>query len=544
MNLAIYFFLAIAVLFASWRYWRRLNYFLDVFQLEGYKLNEFTAWLTANQKDLMLRLSHKIGIGVLLVGIAGFAAGLDTASALLMVLAWPVAFASSRRYRSDQVKKPIRYTNRMKRLLAASLLLGIIPLLLFLAFGAGRELLLIPHILAGLLIADLGAPQWVLTAAELLEPRENRIQEGFKQDAREKILSRPDLKIIAMTGSYGKTSVKNAIARILSHRYNVLATPGSFNTPMGLCLVINNQLKPEHQILVLEMGARYLGDIQELCDLVTPSIAIVTNVGVAHLETMGSQDNIELEKGTIVENVEPGGLAILNADDPRVNGMSARTHVANIFRVGIENTDADLVASDISYSREGASFVVTDRSDGTRQTFRSKLLGRHNIMNLLLAIAVGRAMDLRLRQMAHAVAQMEAVDHRLKLRDEGLITVLDDAFNSNPIGARNAVEILGQFRDGKRIIITPGMVELGDIQDEENEAFGRSIAENADVVMLIGPKQTAPIRRGLVDAGFPEDAIHTFNSLAEAQRYLGEIADKGDTVLYENDLPDHYDEAA
>jgi UDP-N-acetylmuramoyl-tripeptide--D-alanyl-D-alanine ligase len=292
------------------------------------------------------------------------------------------------------------------------------------------------------------------------------------------------------------------------------------------------------------MGARYVGDIQELCELVTPGTAIVTNVGVAHTETMGDQESIALEKGTLVENVEPGGLAILNADDPRVNAMSSRNMVANFVRVGIDNTEADLVASDISYSIEGASFVVTDKETGASFPFKTQLLGRHNIMNILLAVAVGRSMDLRLRQMAHAVAQLEPVEHRLKLRNEGPILILDDAFNSNPVGAQNAVEILGQFKSGRRIVITPGMVELGEIQRDENEAFGRAMASNADLVLLIGPKQTAPILSGLLDAGFAPDRVHTFRALAEAQDFLKGFVRPGDVVLYENDLPDQYDEAA
>lgn len=544
MTVAIYTILVVAILFAAWRFWRRLRFFLHMFQLEGYKLNEFLEWLETNRDGLIVRTSHQVGLASLLFGAVGILAGQTEYAALGLVIVWPVIFASSRRYRSDNVKKPIRYTNRMKRLTVASIIVASVPLIVFCTIGFGKGLLFIPHLLAGLLIADLGCPQWVLAAARILEPRETRIQDGFKAAASAKLNTLPDLKVIAITGSYGKTSVKNAIAKILGHRYNVLATPGSYNTPMGLCLVINNQLRPEHQVLVLEMGARYVGDIQELCDLVTPSTAIVTNVGVAHTETLGPQESIALEKGTLVENVEVGGLVVLNADDPFVDAMASRTHAAEILRVGIDNTKADLLASDISYSNEGATFTVSDTNSGESQQFTSQLLGRHNIMNLLVAIAVGQSMGLRLRQMAHAVKQIEPVDHRLKLREEGPILVLDDAFNSNPVGAKNAVEILGQFRSGQRIIVTPGMVELGAIQEKENEAFGRAIAANADYVLLIGPNQTAPILRGLLDEGFEQDRISTFVSLADAQEYLKEIMQPGDVVLYENDLPDQYDEAA
>ena len=165
-------------------------------------------------------------------------------------------------------------------------------------------------------------------------------------------------------------------------------------------------------------------------------------------------------------------------------------------------------------------------------------------MNILFAIAVGRAQGLRLRAMAHAVKGMPPVEHRLKLRREGDIWILDDAFNANPVGARNAVDVLSRFDSGRRIIITPGMVELGDKQDEENEAFGSYMADRIDVALLVGHRQSKPIRDGLLSSGFSENAIHTFASLSEAQNHLRTFQRAGDIVLYENDLPDHYEEAA
>ncbi|WP_272481769.1 glutamate ligase domain-containing protein, partial [Rhodothermus marinus] len=190
---------------------------------------------------------------------------------------------------------------------------------------------------------------------------------------------------------------------------------------------------------------------------------------------------------------------------------------------------------------EGTRFVVRDET-GTEQVFQTRLLGRHNVLNILLALAVGRIFGLRLRQMAHAVAQLRPVEHRLQLRREGPITVIDDAFNSNPVGARNALEILGQFRTGRRIVVTPGMVELGAREAEENRALGRFMAQHVDLAVLIGPRRTLPIQEGLREAGFPEDRIRVFRSLFEAQDFLKTYLQPGDVVLYENDLPDQYDE--
>lgn len=390
-------------------------------------------------------------------------------------------------------------------------------------------------------MADLGGPLWVLLAGLVMRPVESAIQQGFKREARRRLRSRPDLTIVGVTGSYGKTSVKFIVAEILSQRFRVLATPGSFNTPMGICLVVNTKLRPEHQVLVLEYGVRHPGDIRELCAIAAPDAAVITSVGVAHLETMGSIENIAREKSELIACAKADAPVVLNVDDPHVAAMAERAG-GRVWRVSAEGReDADLVARDIRYGPEGASFIVRDET-GKEAAIRTKLLGKHNVVNILLGLAVGRALGLRLRQMAHAVARIEPVPHRLQLRREGPVTVIDDAFNSNPVGARNAVEILGQFDTGRRVIVTPGMIELGERQWVENRTFGEHIARHADLAVLVGERQTRPIREGLRAAGFPDENVKVVASLFEARDFLQTFLRPGDVVLYENDLPDQYDE--
>ncbi|MEX1054712.1 MAG: UDP-N-acetylmuramoyl-tripeptide--D-alanyl-D-alanine ligase, partial [Rhodothermales bacterium] len=307
--------------------------------------------------------------------------------------------------------------------------------------------------------------------------------------------------------------------------------------PMGICLVVNNMLKPEHQVLILEMGIRHRGDMRELCDIARPDLAVVTSVGIAHLETMGSMENIAREKGELLTRMKPGGAAVLNHDDDLVSSMAAP---GRVWRVSVQGT-ADITAHGIRYDSEGATFTVRDEA-GEERPFKTRLLGEHNIINILLGVAVGRAMGLRLRQIAYAVERLQPIEHRLQLRREGTITVIDDAFNSNPVGARNAVEILGQFNGGRRIIVTPGMVELGERQWEENRRLGEHIARNADLALLVGEKQTRPIQEGLASSGYPESQIKVMPSLFAAQDFLKSYLRPGDVVLYENDLPDQYGE--
>ncbi len=288
----------LASLFAVWRIGRRSRYFLHVFQLEGYKPNEYAAWLGKRTGSHILRRSHLVGLALIVLGWALVFAGWPRTGAGIAAGLWSVAFASSRLYRSERPKKPLAWTARMKRLAWATGALAAIPVLIAVGAGRGDGPPGILTYLTGLLVADFFAPYVVYLAGLLSKPVEAQVQEGFKDQARRTLQARTDLTVVAITGSYGKTSTKFVIAELLGQRFNVLATPSSYNTPMGVCLVVNNKLRPSHQVLVVEMGMRYPGDIEELCEIARPDIAVVTSVGVAHLETMGSIEAIAAEKGS------------------------------------------------------------------------------------------------------------------------------------------------------------------------------------------------------------------------------------------------------
>ncbi|MEM1127339.1 MAG: UDP-N-acetylmuramoyl-tripeptide--D-alanyl-D-alanine ligase [Bacteroidota bacterium] len=546
LTLLLYALVTVAVLFAGWRAWRRHRYFLHLFQLEGYKLPAYRRWVSSRWRLVLVRRSHLVGLGLLVMAALSFRAGLLAWTAGGVLAGWCVAFASSKLYRNDRAKKPLAYTSRLQRLLVLTTLIALGPVTAGAVIGLRMESLMgLWPFLAGFWLTDFGAPLWVMLAATLLKPVERSIQRGFKRQARALLRKRPDLLIVGITGSYGKTSTKFIIEEILKQRYNVLATPGSYNTPMGLCLVINTMLRPEHQVLVLEYGIRHPGDMEELLEIARPDVAVVTTVGVAHLETMGSAEAIGQEKGGLVAGLRAGGTAVLNLDNALTAQMADRTE-GPVWTVALEQTDeAQITARGIRYSPQGASFDVTDEENSTT-TFQTRLLGRHNVSNLLLGIAVGRVLGLRLRQIAHAVRRIEAPAHRLRLRDDQGVTIIDDAFNSNPVGAKNAVEILGQFDSGRRVIVTPGMIELGARQHEENRKLGHHIAEtltqDGDLAVLIGARQTMPIQEGLHRAEFPEERLHIFDSLFDAQDYLATYLRPGDVVLYENDLPDQFNE--
>lgn len=529
-------------------------YFLHIFQLKGYKFNEYWHWLLDHWNQRVLTLEHVLFNVIILVMLA-FMSDTVTGSAAIVILCmfgffW---FGPFNYYRGERQKKPLVFTPRMIRLTIPFVLMGLfIPAVSTLvAHNSFFPLIEISetnpplfswdiYILSfGWVLADVVLPFLVFPAGLLMLPVEKSIHSHFIRMAKEKLADMPGLTVIAITGSYGKTSTKFMIRDLLNERFRVCATPGSYNTPMGICKVINNKLNANHQVLVLEMGARYEGNIDELCDIVQPDIAVITNVGIAHLETFGSREAIARTKATLVRRLLPGGRAVLNADDPLVNSMADLRNDIEIIKTGIEN--GSVTASDIRYDHQGTHFKV-HLPDGTSEQFETRLLGAHNVQNMLLAVAVASHFGIRLKTMALAASGIKPVEHRLELKKQGEITVIDDAFNSNPVGARNAVEILSRFETGKRIIITPGMIELGALQEEENKKFGKTIGEaNLDLVILVGQNQTKPIREGIRETGYNGERVRTVDSLFEANRIVEEFAKPGDVILYENDLPDTYE---
>lgn len=540
----------------------RSRYLFQMFQQHGYKRHEFRNWIFSNFNAKILTTEHLFINLVILVLIYFFSEQVTFIAAVTIMSIFSIFwFGPVARYRPEKHKKPLIVTSRVKRQIGVFLAM-ILPLYYFfykIAFSellfyanpsiresAGSFITADPYFLTFLLVlVDVMVPLLLLISAWIVMPVENYIQEGFKKRARKKLESMPHLKVIAITGSYGKTSTKFVIDAFLKERFNVCTTPGSYNTPMGICKVINNDLEASHQVLILEMGARYEGNIKELCRIAQPDISVITNVGISHLETFGSKEAVAREKGTLAEELKRGGLLVLNGDDPAVREMG--NNRGNIRRVLIGN-NGTIRAEELSVDANGTRFKMIwldeIRKPVQSAEIQTRLLGAHNVENMLLAAAVARDFGIRIETIAVAAENMQPVEHRLELKKQGGYTIIDDAFNSNPEGAKNAVEILASFRTGKKFIITPGMIELGEKEEEENRNFGRHIASNQiDTAILIGHERSRPIAEGIVEKrtdGRPE--VIVAKSLFEANDIMKKKAEPGDVVLYENDLPDSYNE--
>lgn len=435
-----------------------------------------------------------------------------------------------------KAKKPFVVTMRVKRtyITSAAVFTLICALIGFLLTGAEPRLYFI-----GLFPVLL--PLWVALGGLLAWPIEKLVSEMYFRDAQKKLASRPDLIKIGITGSYGKTSVKFILGTILQEKFQVLVTPSSFNTPMGVTRIIREKLMPAHQVFVAEMGARHVGDIKEMCRLVHPHHGVLTSVGPQHLDTFRTLERIKSTKYELMDAIPDGGCCFFPDDKAICRELFDKTRkVKRLCSVHPGVEDADVWATDIRVSPQGSSFVLHTMNDEI--ACQTKLLGEHNIQNVILAATVGLHLGMTLRQIARGISKIAPVEHRLQLIPSAGVTIIDDAFNSNPKGAQAALKVIREF-EGRRIIITPGMVELGAEEEAFNREFGVMMADCADVAILVGKKHTAPIAEGLKSAGFSVENLHVVSTLEEASAILRQIGRPGDVALFENDLPDNYSEA-
>jgi UDP-N-acetylmuramoyl-tripeptide--D-alanyl-D-alanine ligase len=519
---------------------------VHMLQLESYQGNMYLKWLRrAGGQDLLLYLLSG-GIALMLrIGWVFFYYSLPAASTLLWYGA-DAAYIVAMLYigvsnKKQPAKKPLHYTGRVKRLFVVLFIVsGIFHMSLFLPFylsGWGDVITMnLLRYLPGMLL-----PLFVLLAHLITLPVENSVKGWYFNDARRKLAARGDVIKIGITGSYGKTSTKFILGTILEERYNTLVTPSSYNTPMGVTRIIREKLELAHEVFVAEMGARYKGDIAELCRLVGPRYGIVTSVGKQHLDTFGSYEAVLRTKSELLDALPKDGAAFLNGDNEGCRSMFSDCSLKGKYLFGLEGDDLYMKASDIRVDSTGSAFTLT-AADGATARCHTVLLGRHNIGNIAGAAALAKYLGLTMEQIAAGIEKLQPVEHRLQLI-QGHVTVIDDAFNANPAGTKAALEVLKSFAPARRIIVTPGMIELGAEEEALNEVFGRDIAGTADIAILVGKGRVEPIKRGLLQAGFAQDCIVQVNTLNDATVKLPLYTAPGSVVLFENDLPDNYDNA-
>lgn len=505
---------------------------LMMLQQNSYRKERYQKWL---------KQSGDTTSTVRLLGMVVFLASLVTWSSTDWALAMIVLFCGGNilYLLRAKYKKPLVWTKRAKRLYAVQLAMSMAVIVLGIVFFGVHSLRAAAFACSlSALLVYCGSHVITMGALLILQPYENRVNRSFYEDAERILKSMPDLTIVGITGSYGKTSTKHYLYRILSEHFDTLMTPGSYNTTLGVIRTVREMLKPYNEVFIVEMGAKNTGDIKEICDLVHPEIGIVTAVGEQHLESFKTIENVRNTKFELVDSLPATGLAVVNDDFP----YAADRKVSNVecARYAVRNkAGAQYTAEEITYGPAGTTFVM--RGPDCELKLTTRLVGECNISNLMGAVIVARRLGVPDEKIRYAVEQIEQVEHRLNMkRTPGGVTIIDDAFNSNPTGSAMALDVLASMTGGKRIAVTPGMIELGERQFDLNKAFGRKIAECADIAIVVGEYNREAIVSGIEEGQMNRENVYQADSFKHAQEILAGILKPGDTVLYENDLPDTF----
>lgn len=512
---------------------------LGALQQAGYNGSKYAAWV--RRKGNMVRsrgtlLAFLIALSSLVLGICfSFAGEWAAYVALFPVPLFCILFCVADR---RALKVPLVRTARAKRILAldffllllaaAALVLGANALyrLVWPQVGLVGHLRYLP-----LAVLPLLFPEILRLANALEKPFSSAKNRRYLAAAKKKLLAAPCVKI-GITGSCGKTSVKNFLAGILGGRYRVFATPASYNTPLGIAKAIEDVDLTQYDYFIAEMGARHKGDIAELCELVRPDHCIVTGICPQHLETFGTVEGIVAAKGEILRGTKPGGFAVIGQDEYTARLDPA---AAGLKKVAV-GEHGEFGAFDVHCSPAGIEFKLA--MGILQMPVRSRLLGAHNAQNIALAAALASKLGVEKEEIASAVAGLDFVPHRLQPLEAGGVVVLDDAYNANVRGAAAALDVLRLF-GGRKFVVTPGLVELGVLEESENAALGERMV-GLDRILLVGSTLVTAVRKGYLAAGGIEERVSVHPTLDAVKEALAQELMPGDTVLFLNDLPDIY----
>ena len=506
---------------------------LHMLQQNWYNLDQrYLKWIIKNPNKVFVNPDM-----LFVLFIAGLFINAEITMIFFAVFYLLLAYYTFKQEEKVKAKIPLNITPRVRRLAVTTLILYLIPILtMALSFDVYN--ITYYYIIVGLLTY---LNSLVVMVANVINiPVEKAVMKYYKNKAIKKLKNMTNLKVIGITGSYGKTSSKNILNDVLNIKYNVLPSPKNFNTPSGLMITINNYLDKFNDLFIAEMGAFKKGEIKELCDFVHPTYGILTKVGEAHLESFGSRENIQSGKFELIESLPSNGVAILNKDDEWQVSYDLKNNCRVIW-IGIENKDADVRATNIKLSPAGTSFDCIFKGDKNKYHFETKLLGQANIYNILASIALGKELGITIEQLQLGVKKVQPVEHRLELRKYYDVNLIDDSYNSNPTGAKMALDVLN-LMPGKKIIMTPGMIELGEKQYEANLEFGKQIADVCDEVILVGKEQTKPIYDGLMVKDYDEKKIHIIDDVMKGFSLIRKLKEDDTYALLENDLPDLFNE--
>lgn len=513
---------------------------MQIIQLSNYKVKHYNIWLKDTKAKWVSRLALMSFLSFCCVFVTNILFSEKMSSSKLVgYFGLIFYFALSISFIIEMLKvpqkKPLRITKRAFRLFVLTFIIYLAITFSVLVLVLEQSYYLRASVLA---LTPILVPIIVPLAVLLMNPLEKIIYNTYKHRATKELAKHTDLIKIGITGSYGKTSTKHFLAKILECKYKVVATPSSFNTPMGISKTVFSDLKADTEIFIAEMGAKQVGDIKELCDMVKPNCAIITGVCENHLETFGSLENIIKTKSELYQSLDENDVCVFDVSNENTKRMFDECQLKNKIAVGEDGKT--LYAEDITADEDGIEFNIVYK--GKKYPAKSRILGEHNVQDMLLAVAIALKFDIKMKDIQKQIESIEPIEHRLELKKlPNDIIMIDDSFNSNIIGTASALKTLGLFKDANRkIIVTPGLVELGNKEEVENIELGRNIAKICDVAILVNKNQSENIKKGLLEEGFNPKNIIYKETLFDVTNLFKTFLQSGDVILMENDLPDNY----
>ena len=526
IRIAVSVFCAFVVSFASVK-------LLGVMQQCGYQTKSFLRWLKRKNNMSFNRFSVLALCLALSTAVTALCFSfLDTFYALLIsaipfFALWLLYIVADRKI---ALKVPVQYTGRVKRLFIFEVFFNacvnfiFISFLNFLSVWNGSKIYALIAYVPFALTATLCPFILALTNA-FTSLFENARNANFVKRAGQVLDERNCIRV-GIVGSYGKTSVKNILATILAEKYTVLSTPASYNTPVGIAKTIFSENAENAEVFIAEMGARKLGDIEFLCDMVKPDYGVFTGVCAQHIETFGTLDKVYEEKSKIL------------------SAKSVRTVVCgeSLFSRVKDNASAYVVLKsqikDLELLATETKFIL-DLGDGEMKV-KTSLLGNSAVENIQLSATLAKKMGLSNEQIERGISKIKPIPHRLQLIENGGVYILDDGYNSNIVGAGEALEALNRF-DGKKCVVSQGLVECGILEEELNGKLGEMLAKaGLDRVILVGETLIGAVKNGYLSAGGAKEKLVCVKNLEEAKAEYGGYLTAGDAILFLNDLPDVY----
>jgi UDP-N-acetylmuramoyl-tripeptide--D-alanyl-D-alanine ligase len=441
---------------------------------------------------------------------------------------------------------PLAWTRRLRTLAVVWAVLEVIIVAVGVATGLAAPLAV---------LAAVALPVVVDVACWITAPLERRLSSRFVEEAEARLQSVAP-QVVAITGSYGKTSTKGHVAHLLRPGRAVVATPASFNNRPGLARAINEHLADGTEIFIAEMGTYGPGEIADLCRWCPPDIAVITAIGPVHLERFGTEDRIVEAKSEILQSAAD---VVLQVDDPRLAAVADRAEAEGkrVVRCSAVDRSADVC---VIRSADGATVSVYVHGEPVADGV--PVAAGIQATNLACAIGVALVVKVALPDIASRLADLPQVDHRLQAaRAPSGVIILDDTYNSNPAGAAGALMALaaaanlpgeaatgtdgpdpatGEGTGTRLVVVTPGMVELGTRQFSENRRFGEAIATVATDLLVVGRTNRRALLAGVGSVSTTKTSVLEVAGRQEAVDWVRSHLRPGDTVLYENDLPDHY----